>query len=195
MFYTPNQKPTKAMHSCIRINYREIPFFFNGLSLMELLQQESWCRQMHEMTDVASGRYSRWAGGGDVTCQGTLGTSDAIFMMPIFSLHSVGQLRRNFLLPIDGVAWCWLRIRGSWVQILLGCWINTRYGWLSLSSFWYWQNEYKFVGMNDWAIQVSCVGVVTRPRLRSMAEETAWAAPMLCAEDGSNGWMDGWLNC
>ena len=51
-------------------------------------------------------------------------------------------------------AWCWLHgksgglgIRGSWVQILFGCWINTRWGWLSLSSFWYRQNEYQLAGI------------------------------------------------
>ena len=40
---------------------------------------------------------------------------------------------------------------------------------------------------------VYCVGVATRPGFCQIAQETAEAAPTLCTEYGTNGWMDGWM--
>ena len=47
------------------------------------------------------------------------------------------------------------------------------------------------VGKMSISLLESCVGVVTRPGLYSIAKETAKAAPTLCTEYGPNGWMDG----
>jgi len=40
---------------------------------------------------------------------------------------------------------------------------------------------------DDWAIWVSCVGMMTHPGLCPIAQETASAAPMLCPEFGPDG--------
>ena len=44
------------------------------------------------------------------------------------------------------------------------------------------------------SLLVYCVGVVTRPGLCPTAQETALAAPMLCAEYGPNGFGLDWIN-
>ena len=46
------------------------------------------------------------------------------------------------------------------------------------------------VGKTSASLLVSCVGVVTCPRLCPMANETAEAGPMFCTEYGPNGWME-----
>ena len=42
---------------------------------------------------------------------------------------------------------------------------------------------------DEWAIWVSCVGVMTCSALCPIAQETALAGLMLCTEYGPNGWM------
>ena len=45
------------------------------------------------------------------------------------------------------------------------------------------------VGKMSTTLLESSVGVVTHPGLCPIAQETAYAAPMLCTEYGPNGWM------
>ena len=49
------------------------------------------------------------------------------------------------------------------------------------------------VGKMSASMMAQCVGVATHPGLCPLAKETDQAAPTLCTEYGSNGWMDGWM--